>query len=47
MFRPDYEVVFGAILDVAAERPDVDHERMALSGRSFGGYLAPCFAPLA
>ena len=46
VFRPDYEVVFGAILDVAAERPDVDRERMALSGRSFGGYLAPraaCF----
>ena len=46
MFRSDYEVVFGAILDVAAERPDVDRERMALSGRSFGGYLAPraaCF----
>jgi alpha-beta hydrolase superfamily lysophospholipase len=45
-FRPDYEAVFGAILDVAAERPEVDRERMALSGRSFGGYLAPraaCF----
>ena len=46
VFRPDYEVVFGAIFDVAAERPDVDRDRMVLSGRSFGGYLAPraaCF----
>jgi dipeptidyl aminopeptidase/acylaminoacyl peptidase len=41
VFRPDYEAVFAAILDVAAERPDVDRERMVLSGRSFGGYLAP------
>jgi hypothetical protein len=41
VFRHDYEAVFGAILDFAAERPEVDKERMALSGRSFGGYLAP------
>ena len=41
MFRHDYEAVFGAILDFAAERPELDRERMALSGRSFGGYLAP------
>jgi hypothetical protein len=46
VFRHDYEAVFGAILDFAAERPEVDRERIALSGRSFGGYLAPraaCF----
>lgn len=46
VFRHDYEAVFGAILDFAAERPEVDKERMAVSGRSFGGYLAPraaCF----
>jgi len=46
VFRPDYEVVFAAILDLATERPEVDRERIALSGRSFGGYLAPraaCF----
>jgi alpha-beta hydrolase superfamily lysophospholipase len=46
VFRHDYEPVFGAILDFAVERPEVDKERIALSGRSFGGYLAPraaCF----
>jgi hypothetical protein len=46
VFRPDYEVVFAAILDLATERPEVDRDRIALSGRSFGGYLAPraaCF----
>lgn len=46
VFRQDYEAVFGAILDFAVERPEVDRERIALSGRSFGGYLAPraaCF----
>ena len=32
MFRHDYEAVFGAILDFAAERPELDRERMALSG---------------
>lgn len=46
VFRHDYEAVFGAILDFAVERSEVDRERIALSGRSFGGYLAPraaCF----
>jgi alpha-beta hydrolase superfamily lysophospholipase len=46
VFRPDYEVVFAAILDLATGRREVDRERIALSGRSFGGYLAPraaCF----
>jgi hypothetical protein len=46
VIRPDYEAVFGAILDFAGKRPEVDRQRLALSGRSFGGYLAPraaCF----
>ncbi len=46
VFRSDYEVVTGAVVDLAVERPEVDRDRMALSGRSFGGYLAPraaCF----
>jgi dienelactone hydrolase len=46
VFRHDYEAVFGAILDFAVERAEVDRERIVLSGRSFGGYLAPraaCF----
>ena len=45
VFRHDYEAVFGANLDFAVERPEVDRERIALSGRSFGGYLAPAHAP--
>jgi pimeloyl-ACP methyl ester carboxylesterase len=36
-FRPDYETV----VDVASHRADVDTDRLALVGRSFGGYLAP------
>jgi dienelactone hydrolase len=46
VFCHDYEAVFGAILDFPAQRCEVDRERIALSGRSFGGYLAPraaCF----
>jgi dienelactone hydrolase len=40
-FRPDWENVIGPVLDAVAERDDVDHERIALWGVSFGGYLAP------
>ncbi len=40
-FRPDYEAVIGPVIDFALARPDVDAERIALIGRSFGGYLAP------
>jgi Esterase FrsA-like len=40
-FRPDYEVPVRAVLDYALTRPDVDAERLALIGYSFGGYLAP------
>ena len=39
--RPDYEVPVKAILDLLAERPDVDAERIGLVGVSFGGYYAP------
>ncbi|MEO3891711.1 alpha/beta fold hydrolase [Nonomuraea sp. B5E05] len=40
-FRPDYEVPLGAVVDHAVGRPDVDAERVALYGVSYGGYLAP------
>jgi hypothetical protein len=40
-FRPDYETVFGQIVDWLFDRPDVDASRIGLVGRSFGGYLAP------
>lgn len=40
-FRPDYEVVLKAVVDYAVSRPEVDAQRIALVGRSFGGFLAP------
>ncbi|WP_255171087.1 alpha/beta hydrolase family protein [Natrononativus amylolyticus] len=40
-FRPDYETVLRPVVDDALERPTVDDSRLALVGRSFGGYLAP------
>jgi dipeptidyl aminopeptidase/acylaminoacyl peptidase len=40
-FRPDWEAVVTPVLDFALKRPEVDPERIALMGRSFGGYLAP------
>lgn len=40
-FRPDWEAVVTPVLDFALERPEVDPERVAIVGRSFGGYLAP------
>lgn len=38
-FRRDSETVFAALLDFVAARPDVDPDRVALYGVSFGGYL--------
>jgi dienelactone hydrolase len=40
-FRPDWEAVVTLVLDFALKRTEVDPERIALVGRSFGGYLAP------
>ena len=39
--RPDWESVVGAVVDFALTLPDVDPQRIALSGWSLGGYLAP------
>jgi len=40
-FRPDFEQVLTPVLDWLLARPEVDKFRVALVGRSFGGYLAP------
>ncbi|OYD83470.1 alpha/beta hydrolase family protein [Azospirillum brasilense] len=39
--RPDWEAVIGAVVDFAEALPLVDATRIALSGWSLGGYLAP------
>lgn len=41
VFRPDWEAVVGPVVDYALSRPEVDPQRIALIGWSFGGYLAP------
>ena len=39
--RPDWETVVTPVVDYALSRPEVNPERLALVGMSFGGYLAP------
>jgi hypothetical protein len=39
--RPDFETVLTPVVDFVLTRPQVDGKRLALLGRSFGGYLAP------
>ncbi len=39
--RPDWEVVVSAVIDHALTSPIVDPDRIAVSGWSLGGYLAP------
>jgi pimeloyl-ACP methyl ester carboxylesterase len=39
-FRPDYEAPLAAVVDHLLARPDVDVERLALVGQSFGSYFA-------
>jgi dienelactone hydrolase len=40
-FRHDGEAVVSAQIDWLEQRPEVDTDRIALLGRSWGGYLAP------
>ncbi len=39
--RPDFEVVVNAVMDWVVDQPTVNAERVAMVGRSLGGYLAP------
>ncbi len=39
-FRPDYEVPIGAVIDHLTGRLDIDPDRLALAGQSFGAYFA-------
>jgi pimeloyl-ACP methyl ester carboxylesterase len=39
-FRPDYEAPVGAMIDYVLSRAEVDPQRLALYGISFGGYFA-------
>ncbi len=39
-FVPDFERAVRAVFDAVVGRPDVDADRIALVGESFGGYLA-------
>ena len=39
--RPDWEAVVGPVIDHALTLPEVDPDRVVLSGWSFGGFLAP------
>lgn len=39
--RPDWETVIRTVVDYALDLPNVDPDRIALSGWSLGGYLAP------
>jgi pimeloyl-ACP methyl ester carboxylesterase len=39
--RADWETVVGAVVDFAVQQSNIDPERIALSGWSLGGHLAP------
>ncbi|MFT4007674.1 MAG: alpha/beta hydrolase [Lacrimispora sp.] len=40
-FRPDVEVPISRFVDYALSRPDVDPDKIAINGHSFGGYMVP------
>jgi hypothetical protein len=40
-FRPEFETVVGPVIDFVESRDDLDAKRVVMTGRSFGGYLAP------
>jgi pimeloyl-ACP methyl ester carboxylesterase len=39
-FRPDWESVISPVVDWLLKRPEVDAQRIGITGLSFGGYLA-------
>jgi 2,6-dihydroxypseudooxynicotine hydrolase len=39
--RPDYETAVSPLLDLLADRTDLDHDRIGVVGVSLGGYYAP------
>lgn len=41
IYRKDSEAPVSAVIDVISKRPDVDAEKLAVIGISFGGYFAP------
>ncbi len=41
VMRPDFEVVVNAVMDWVVAQPTVNSGRVAMVGRSLGGYLAP------
>lgn len=41
VFRPDWENVIGPVIDAVSGRADVDEDRIAVTGWSFGGVLVP------
>ena len=45
-FRPDWEKVISAVIELAIRRDDVDASNIILIGESWGGYLAPRGAAL-
>ncbi|MDI9819374.1 MULTISPECIES: S9 family peptidase [unclassified Legionella] len=47
-FKPDYEKPLALVIDQLAHRQEIDHNKLALCGISFGGYFATraaCFEP--
>ena len=40
-FRPDWEAVVTPVIDRTVSLPEVDPDRVAILGLSFGGYMAP------
>ena len=41
LWRPDFGRAIGAVLDYLAARPEIDHDRIGIIGRSTGGFYAP------
>jgi 2,6-dihydroxypseudooxynicotine hydrolase len=46
LWRKDFERSIGAVLDYLDTRPEIDHDRIGVIGRSTGGFYAPKIAAL-